>query len=1104
METILSKIIDTEKLSNYVKSSLGDLDKLRKVSNALRNNPSLCSVLEDELIDRLDEFYTKSTQKDHGQCQEYLHWVCCIIDRLSVKKWSNRSETLWAAVCDVDMGCGPSLLKLALQSNVVTQSDLLNRINELPSTALIHGMQAVQDKDMLLSAATKILDDTTLIKLLIALQCVKASYVDWALSCNDVAKRLSVALKALHVSDDANLKRSSLTLLRQILSKCGVECGELIVNMLSVAEQKQVHLIEPVLMQFVETTRDSSTSDVFWTLCVFQRLFYHQTSWVRMTSLRYFLGLHNFHRRVFTNHGEHFYAESFLDAIDQLSLYARTETCPLAGPSLVGSSLRDWLQGLEENIHKKQFSSFVACLLHNVCARSSWNSVSLLYISEAIVSLGSVTLLESLQPIQTALNIWSFQEPLVRGYIIRLWLHIACKFSSEDVKVKQLCQLASQFLEDAGCIREHLIPLEVEPFSPIGLCILAWKQSDCAEEILNLNADNPQLWLQLSKVRTVPSVWKALKKAIEIDKVQIAGIALLKSSATRENEKNAIVEVLGKTRLKRDVLNDAINAHLDWRLFYLWSKMGSEDSPICAKCFSEVAQISDWADMFAKPSITYMIRTLSNISVLQSSQKHAAETLELACQLLPLTPQPMVSDLLRLIKAYLGAADSRETLSRILNMSWVSCLETRKATSMFSECVNVFMKILFDRSVFLFAFDDLLEICVMVREYVDSVPWFGEMFYLTMIGFLRENKQCIGIMCDQVALGLCYGPIFRKDQKVILDTERYVLNKLTSTYMPDSTNLKTLTECEAAINVRAKCVSFIRTIEPDDAWKLIKALQSHDNAVSSTRKRYFNNSTIHRVKTRAWQAILVLLDTAKSGPMLDAFLIYVLEQLKNGLHQMTVRILMEWCTVKVILRGQFDVIDLMSSATDKASAERMGSICSYLNILMHVCCAIPDCQLITRSAPLVMPWMMAQHFAVRLHAQFVFRRIVSLCRCESQKCHAVYRPQLEALQRVVNYGGGAKNATKLDSDFYMSECVLPECETYDLVFDKIPKSYGLADVDCVPSALFEGDSSWARDSGREVNTELKIELVDENCSRPDVTTAIHEANYQRKIVPERI
>lgn len=60
------------------------------------------------------------------------------------------------------MGCGPSLLKLALQSNVVTQSDLLNRINELPSTALIHGMQAVQDKDMLLSAATKILDDTTL------------------------------------------------------------------------------------------------------------------------------------------------------------------------------------------------------------------------------------------------------------------------------------------------------------------------------------------------------------------------------------------------------------------------------------------------------------------------------------------------------------------------------------------------------------------------------------------------------------------------------------------------------------------------------------------------------------------------------------------------------------------------------------------------------------------------------------------------------------------------------------------------------------------------------------------------------------------------------
>lgn len=148
---------------------------------------------------------------------------------------------------------------------------------------------------------------------------------------------------------------------------------------------------------------------------------------------------------------------------------------------------------------------------------------------------------------------------------------------------------------------------------------------------------------------------------------------------------------------------------------------------------------------------------------------------------------------------------------------------------------------------------------------------------------------------------------------------------------------------------------------------------------------------------------------------------------------------------------------------------------------MHVAVCSPAgsrCRLSGRIIPLTLPWMMAQHFSVRLHGQFVFRRLVNLCECRAAACHQLYRPHLDALDKVVNYGAGAKNAAKLDDDFYMANCVLSECETFDLIFDKIPRAYGLTDLEAVPRRLFQvgPDCSWARQTDREVKTNVCHEV----------------------------
>lgn len=71
------------------------------------------------------------------------------------------------------------------------------------------------------------------------------------------------------------------------------------------------------------------------------------------------------------------------------------------------------------------------------------------------------------------------------------------------------------------------------------------------------------------------------------------------------------------------------------------------------------------------------------------------------------------------------------------------------------------------------------------------------------------------------------------------------------------------------------------------------------------------------MKTRAWQAVLVLLDNHENLSEIEDFLEDILEQLKKDSHQMTVRIFMEWCAVKVIIKYQLDVVKFISSAIDK-------------------------------------------------------------------------------------------------------------------------------------------------------------------------------------------
>lgn len=407
-----------------------------------------------------------------------------------------------------------------------------------------------------------------------------------------------------------------------------------------------------------------------------------------------------------------------------------------------------------------------------------------------------------------------------------------------------LTQLASQFVEDVECIRNHLTPLNLDPLTPAGFCSLVWSRSQSTEMFLRKNANNPLLWSILRRTLNIESVSTGLEQFLRIAEIQQGGLDLMKSSGNVEDKvKNDIVDVLSTCL---NVIPPLPTEDFDWRCAYLWSTMKTSDEnsdllPLLERCLLEVNQINDWAKCFSRESIIYVFRTLANVAGFNCCQmEHRKQMLNFACSLLPLIPRQMTADILCLIKANLKALaqNDREKIKRILQMTWTSCLETRKATSTFSSCVRVYMEIMFDETVATSCLTDVLNQCSVMKDYIEGVAWFGEMYFLTMLKLLKKQPQLIVDLRGQLVQGLCYGPIFRKDQRVVLDTERYILAKLgAKSERDEGSKLRRLTECEASLNVRAKCVSFVRTVTSSVGQNLIDAIVDYDKAVSSTRKR---------------------------------------------------------------------------------------------------------------------------------------------------------------------------------------------------------------------------------------------------------------------------
>ena len=130
--------------------------------------------------------------------------------------------------------------------------------------------------------------------------------------------------------------------------------------------------------------------------------------------------------------------------------------------------------------------------------------------------------------------------------------------------------------------------------------------------------------------------------------------------------------------------------------------------------------------------------------------------------------------------------------------------------------------------------------------------------------------------------------------------------------------------------------------------RLLLCFDELELEISKGRKRHFENSEVHKMKTRKMQSLLVLTARLASDPAISlAFksnLVDVLNQeLLEHNNQTSVRYLLEWTAIVAIYystescpAAAEQLLQLSWSALETAAVTKMGAVPGFINIIAHL------------------------------------------------------------------------------------------------------------------------------------------------------------------------
>ncbi|XP_067379212.1 probable methyltransferase TARBP1 isoform X1 [Channa argus] len=309
-----------------------------------------------------------------------------------------------------------------------------------------------------------------------------------------------------------------------------------------------------------------------------------------------------------------------------------------------------------------------------------------------------------------------------------------------------------------------------------------------------------------------------------------------------------------------------------------------------------------------------------------------------------------------------------------------------------------------------------------------------------------------------------YGPVFRRDQRLIQDVQTYV-EQLGE-------------ECAANVIVtsgnrddqlpRTCVLAFLSHLDSSDLHheklieELVMALLKKDNNISKSKVRYYSNSLQHRVKNRVWQTLLLLLPKLKAD-FVSTFLNHVFEAGFCS-NQSSVKYLIEWMMILILFHYP-QHMDSFWDCFSKDHEKTKTSICTFLSVLVHFSVIIPNIKdkagQLRKALDIVLQWCFNHNFSVRLYALLALKKVWSLAEKWTTAdvglggLSTVVKACLNQAEAMQSTGNAKKNWIRIQEHFFFSEFHPIRDYSVETIFYTFPSLSELADDEWIPPWKFQ-------------------------------------------------
>uniref|UniRef100_A0A4W3JQ65 tRNA (guanosine(18)-2'-O)-methyltransferase TARBP1 n=1 Tax=Callorhinchus milii TaxID=7868 RepID=A0A4W3JQ65_CALMI len=513
--------------------------------------------------------------------------------------------------------------------------------------------------------------------------------------------------------------------------------------------------------------------------------------------------------------------------------------------------------------------------------------------------------------------------------------------------------------------------------------------------------------------------------------------------------------------------------------------------------------------------------------------ENPALTLQACTEALSIVPSDQVLPILQcmriLIPKVLG---SREPLCvESLDLAWKAVLDLNSNQLYFWPTLNAFIKIAFHHQ--LLGVSAECNIGIKLKEILNqlfeiSQTKIGVFNVLiahccqTWLPAVSASNTCLqdsfAIAQNHIDLfveACLFGPVFRKDQRQ-LSTYKLIYN------IDDSfANLPFYSENKDDQFVRIWAISFLCHLDGSDSLhknfieKLVNKLLEK---LRNKKGRYYVNSMYHRVKTRIWQTLLVLLHHLDQN-----FVRKILETVYlSGFsdNQASVKYLIEWFII-LILHKWPEFLDSFWRCFRFKQENTKSSICTFLAILVHIDVILKNVEeknhYLKKALSVILPWCLNHNFSVRLYALLALQKVWEACQLakmegdDLQFLEPIVESSLEQAGHKQSTGNAGKNWQRIQEHFFFETFQPLEDYSLETFFYTFPSLSDVIEDEWIPVWKFKRvmDLSSSTSVVNLFNSRNKLsELKSTDWVQRDKGYSLSEADLdaewtdvQKKIIP---